>query len=202
MNPTAYCIGLVDDDAAIRRALTRLLESEEFEVRTWDSAAALLADPKWTAPDCLIVDVAMPGMDGLELQSKLATRPGCPPLIFLTGKGNVPMAVRAMQAGAVNFLTKPVSDEILFAAIQSALADAGPLRELRQRFDSLTTREKEVFTHIITGKLNKQIAVDLGTGEQNIKIHRMRVIKKLGEPSVAGLVRIADRLGVPAASGD
>ena len=118
------------------------------------------------------------------------------------------MAVRAMQAGAVNFLTKPVSDESLFPAIQSALTDADTFRKLRQRFNSLTAREKEVFTHIIAGKLNKQIAAALGTGEQNVKIHRMRVIKKLDEPSVAGLVRIADRiadrladrLGVPPAT--
>jgi len=199
MNPSGHCIGIVDDDHAIRRALGRLLESEGFEVRAWVSAAELLADPHWAAPDCLVLDVAMPGMDGLELQRKLTDRPGCPPLIFLTGNATVPMAVRAMQAGAVNFLTKPVSDETLFAAIRSVLADADALRELRQRFESLTAREQEVFTHVIAGKLNKQIAAALGTGEQNIKIHRMRVIKKLGEPSVAGLVRIADRLGVQSA---
>ena len=197
--PSSYCIGIVDDDDAMRRALTRLLESEGFDVRAWPSATALLTDPAWAAHDCLVLDVAMPGMDGLELQSKLTVRPCCPPLIFLTGKGNVPMAVRAMQAGAVNFLTKPVSDETLFAAIQSALANADSLRELRQRFESLTAREKEVFTHVIAGKLNKQIATDLGAGEQTIKVHRMRLIKKLREPSVAGLVRLADRLGVPAA---
>ena len=196
MKPASYCIGIIDDDAGMRRALGRLLAAEGFEVRSWSSAASLLSDADWSAPDCLVMDVAMPGMDGLELQRKLADRPGCPPLIFLTGKGNVPMAVRAMQAGAVNFLTKPVSDDTLFPAIQAALADALALRELRQRYENLTPREKEVFTHIITGKLNKQIAAELGTGEQTIKVHRMRVTRKLGEPSVAGLVRLANRIGV------
>ncbi len=196
MKPASYCIGIVDDDAAMRRALGRLLAAEGFEVRSWSSAAGLLADTDWSVPDCLVLDVAMPGMDGLDLQRELADRPGCPPLIFLTGKGNVPMAVRAMQAGAANFLTKPVSDDTLFSAIRAALADADALRDLRQRYENLTPREKQVFTYIIAGKLNKQIAAELGTGEQTIKVHRMRVTKKLGQPSVAGLVWLADRIGV------
>jgi FixJ family two-component response regulator len=196
MKPASYCIGIIDDDAGMRRALGRLLAAEGFEVRSWPSAASLLADADWSVPDCLLLDVAMPGMDGLDLQRQLADRPGCPPLIFLTGKGNVPMAVRAMQAGAVNFLTKPVSDDTLFPAIRATLADARELRELRQRYENLTPREKEVFTHIIAGKLNKQIAADLGTGEQTIKVHRMRVTRKLGKPSVAELVWLANRIGV------
>jgi FixJ family two-component response regulator len=195
------CIGILDDDAGMRRALRRLLQAEGYSVHCWASAAELLEDPDLESADCLLLDVSMPGTSGLDLQDQLATRGIRLPVVFLTGKGDIPMTVRAMKAGAVDFLTKPVADEVLFAAIRAALEIAARDRSARERFAALTPREREVFTHVIAGKLNKQIAAGLGTSEQTIKVHRMRITEKLGEPSVAGLVRLADSLGIPPAGG-
>jgi FixJ family two-component response regulator len=198
-----YRIGLVDDDAAMRRALGRLLALEGYQVITWSSAEELLADPGETKPDCLILDVRMPGMDGLQLQERLSSTAPHIPVIFLTGKGDIPMTVRAIKGGAVNFLTKPVVDKELFAAIHTALEIRSErmkaehsLDTARRLHQTLTPREREVLTHIITGKLNKQIAARLGTSEQTIKVHRMRLMEKLGTRSVAELVRLADILGI------
>lgn len=204
----APCIGLVDDDAATLRALRRLLLAEGYAVETWSSAEDLLRSPPSAPPDCLVLDVQMPGLSGLDLQERLATLGLRIPVVFLTGQGDIPMTVRAMKGGAVNFLTKPVQDDDLFAAVRAALeiaerqrASDRQLADARRRLATLTPREQEVLTHIIAGKLNKQIAADLGTGEQTIKVHRMRVLEKMGVPSVAGLVRIADSLKIEPAGG-
>jgi FixJ family two-component response regulator len=200
MNP-APSIGILDDDAGMRRALRRLLLAEGYGVRCWASAAELLEDPDLANADCLLLDVSMPGTSGLDLQDQLAARGIRLPVVFLTGKGDIPMTVRAMRAGAVDFLTKPVADEVLFTAIRAALEITARGKPARERFAALTPREREVFTHVIAGRLNKQIAAALGTSEQTIKVHRMRITEKLGEPSVAGLVRLADSLGIAPAGG-
>lgn len=205
---SAGSIGIVDDDPALLRALRRLLTVEGFAVRTFDSATQLLAALDAADLDCLVVDVTMPGLSGLELQEHLNARDGAPPIVFLTGDGNIPMTVRAIQAGAVNFLTKPVNDTDLIAAVQQGVdlavrrkARHEKLGQARERLASLTPREFEVMTHVITGRPNKQIAAELGTGEQTIKVHRMRVMEKMGVDSVVELARLAALLKVkPAAS--
>lgn len=202
MNPIP-CIGLVDDDEVVRRALRRLLMAEGYRVRTWDSADGLIPALQESAPDCLVLDVQMPGINGLDLQQQLLAQGIHIPIIFLTGQGSIPMTVRAMQGGAVNFLTKPVNDEDLFTAVNAALEVAARRRDaavrveqMRRLHDTLTPREQEVLTHLITGRLNKQVAADLGTSEQTIKVHRMRIMDKMQVSSVAELVRIADLLGL------
>lgn len=201
MNPPFF-IGVVDDDAGMRRALSRLLAGAGFRVQCWASAAELLTDLPRNAPDCLVLEINMPGINGLDLQDQLAADACHLPVIFLTGKGDIPMAVRAIKAGAVNFFTKPVKDDDLLDAIRAALEISANTRSARGRFAALSPREREVFTHVITGKINKQIAADLGTSEQTIKVHRMRITEKLGERTVAGLVRIADLLRISPADGD
>lgn len=200
---TAPCIGLVDDDPATLRSLRRLLAAEGMSVLTWGSAEELIASLAGNAPDCLVLDVDMPGLSGLELQERLRTRGFCIPVIFLTGQGDIPMTVRAMKCGAVNFLTKPVQAEELLAAVRTALdlaaghrAAARLTATARRRFATLTPREQEVMAHLITGRLNKQVGADLGTSEQTIKVHRMRIFSKMEVHSVAELVRLADSLGV------
>lgn len=196
MNPPNK-VGVVDDDAGMSKALRRMLETAGYEVRCWPSALEFLADlARQPAPDCLVVDVDMPGMTGLELQQTLAADGRTIPIVFLTGVGNIPMTVQAIKAGAVNFLTKPVMDEDLFAAIRAALKLVTWRKSARARFNLLTPREREVFIHVIAGTVNKQIASTLAISEQTVKVHRMRIMAKLEEHSVAGLVRTADRLGI------
>jgi FixJ family two-component response regulator len=201
-------IGLVDDETCVLRALARLLSAEGFEVRTYDSARRFLECAAEEPLDCLVLDVTMPGMSGLELQEQLIQSGIRLPVVFLTGRGDIPMSVRAMKAGAVNFLTKPVNDADLLSAVRSGLAlaareraEEGDRAHLRVRLDRLTPREREVFRHVIAGLLNKQIAAMLGTSEQTIKVHRMRLTMKMGLFSVADLVRAAQRLGVMPAEG-
>ncbi len=196
-------IGLVDDEPGMLKALRRVLTAEGFHVRAFASAAEFLRGEDRAQVDCLVLDVSMPGLTGLELQEHLTREDARLPVVFLTGQGDIPMSVRAIKAGAVNFLTKPVNDTDLLAAVHAALAEARRLQDehralagLRQRLATLTPREREVLRHVITGKLNKQIAADLGTSEQTIKIHRMRLTAKLGLTSVAELVRAMERLGV------
>lgn len=196
-------VHLVDDEAGLRRALTRLLSANGLTVRAHASAEAFLDAYNATEPACLILDVAMPGIDGLELQRRLTRDGTLLPIVFLTGHGDIPMSVEAIKAGAVDFLTKPVDEAALLGAVRSALklADeqASQRREmapLRARLDQLTPREREVLEHVVAGRLNKQIAADLGTGEQTIKVHRGRVMEKMGVESLADLVRVAERLGV------
>jgi FixJ family two-component response regulator len=192
---------LVDDEPAMLKALTRLLSAEGFAVKAFNSAAEFLAEPE--PAGCLVLDVAMPGLDGMQLQQHLSANASELPVIFLTGHGDIPMSVRAIKSGAVDFLTKPVKEEDLTCAVKTALElyakRAGEkinLLELRKLYAALTPREREVMAHVISGKPNKQIASDLGASEQTVKIHRMRVMHKMQTQSIVGLVRIAGRLGV------
>lgn len=194
---------LVDDEPGMLKALSRLLGAEGFKVMAYRSATDFLANFPEESIGCLVLDVAMPGLDGMELQQRLNESGNPLPVIFLTGHGDIPMSVRAIKSGAVDFLTKPVHDEELLAAVRMALqlsearaAEKAVSTGHRERLDRLTPRELDVMRKVITGKLNKQIAADLGTGEQNVKIHRMRMMEKMGVESVAELVRVAERLGV------
>jgi len=199
MTEPAPIVFVVDDDPSVRKALARLLKSALLPVEVFASAQELLERPLPDAPACLILDVRMPGLNGLDLQSALAERNSSLPIIFVSGRGNIATAVRAMKGGAVDFLTKPVKDTDLLRAVRAALVRAAEQHEIAVisgRLSRLTPREREVMKHVIAGKLNKQIAFDLGTGEQNIKIHRGRVMHKMGIESVADLVRIAEKLGI------
>lgn len=196
--PVVY---LVDDDAAVRTALRRGLVAEGFSVRVFESADAFLAAHDPGQPGCLVADVAMPGMSGLELQSLLASRGSSRPIIFVTARGSIPMSVQAMRAGAVTFLPKPVRLGELVAAVREALERDRRDREERDatadvesRMTSLTFREREVLDLIVTGKLNKQIAAELGAAEKTIKVHRGRVMAKLHVRSVAELVTLTARV--------
>lgn len=199
-------LGLVDDDPDMLKALRRLLLAEGFAVRPFTSPQAFLESLPELQLDCVILDISMPGINGLDLQQQIQARGFALPVIFLTGRGDIPMTVRAMRSGAVNFLTKPVNDTDLLEAVAQALAITARRRAAekalaadRRKLAALTPREVEVLRHVIAGKLNKQIAADLGTREQTIKVHRMRITEKLGCPSVAELVRLAERLGVSVA---
>jgi FixJ family two-component response regulator len=194
---------LLDDEPEMVKALARLLRAKGFDVRGFTSARDFLAacEPKEVA--CLVLDVAMPELDGLALQRRLTYRGILMPIIFLTGHGDIPMSVRAIKAGATDFLTKPVDKTRLISAVRAALYAAESRHQtiaetaaLATRLATLTPRERQVMTHVVAGQLNKQIAGDLGTGEQNIKLHRMHVMKKMGVESVADLVRAAERLGL------
>jgi FixJ family two-component response regulator len=191
---------VVDDDTSVRDCLERLLRSARFNVETYASAAAYLARRMHVGPVCLILDVSMPRMDGFGLQQALAGR--CEEIVFLTGHGNVPMCAKGMKAGAVDFLLKPVDDEVLLAAVQQALARArrhgrnnAEQEAARSLLRSLTARETEVMQRVIAGMLNKQIAADLGIAEKTVKIHRGRVMKKAGVASVPDLMRLIETAG-------
>ena len=196
-------IHIVDDEPPLRRALGRVLTSEGFEVRSSSSGVEFLSDPDAVAVDCVLLDIAMPGMDGLSVQRELRRR-GCPvPVIFLTGRGDIPMSVRAMKDGAVDFLTKPVRRAALLTAVTLAIGRARALREerlfledARERLARLTPREREVMRHVLAGRINKVIADRLGTAEGTVKVHRARLMEKLELASVPDLVRFAERLGI------
>lgn len=190
---------LVDDEAGMIKALERLLRAEGFEVRGFTSPVDFLKSYRPVPNSCLVLDVAMPGLDGLNLQKQLTHQGSMLPIVFLSGKADIPISVQAMKAGAVDFLTKPVESDRLVKAVTAALARAFEQRaisEVAQRLTLLTDRQREVMQHVVSGKLNKQIAADLGTSEQNIKIHRARVMRKMGVESLAELVRVSDRLGL------
>lgn len=194
---------VIDDEADLRKALSRLLLAEGIDVETFGSAGEFLDRLADDATGCVVLDVAMPGLDGLELQHRLGQRKAALPIVFLTGRGDIPMSVRAIKAGAIDFLTKPVKRAELLHAVQLAFTQVEAERvqlqanaELCARLARLTPREREVLEHVISGKLNKVIAARLGTTEQTIKVHRGRVMEKLGVGSVAELVRIAERLDV------
>lgn len=194
---------LVDDEPGMRKALRRLLSLEGFEVRDFASADEFIASCHLGGTACLVLDVSMPGMNGMDLQKQLVRAGAAIPIIFLTANGDIPMSVQAIKAGAVDFLTKPVNDTELIAAVRTALnlatirnAEKSALDVLARRHASLTPREREVMVHVVAGHPNKRIAADLGTGEQNIKIHRGRVMEKMGVDSLADLVRAAERLGL------
>src|SRR5439155_12681571 len=197
-NPNGV-VYLLDDEPGMVKAVTRLLRANGFEVLGFTTPASFLEAFRPGSDSCLILDVAMPDLDGLHLQRRLTHEGILLPIVFLTGHGDIPMSVRAMKAGAVDFLTKPVKDTDLLRAVRAALVRAAEQHEIAVisgRLSRLTPREREVMKHVIAGKLNKQIAVDLGTGEQNIKIHRGRVMHKMGIEAVADLVRIVEKLGI------
>jgi FixJ family two-component response regulator len=205
VNALVPAVFLVDDDPGVLRALSRVLRDEGWRVDTFDSAEAFLAAVEPDAAGCLVLDVTMPGLDGLELQRRLAAAERSLPIVFVTGYGDIPTSVRAIKAGATDFLTKPVEARALVAAVRSALdADAAARRAhadlaaLRERFASLTPREREVLGALAAGKLNKQIAADLGVVEQTVKFHRARIMERMRARTVAELMHIAARLGVRA----
>ncbi len=194
---------VVDDDPSVRKSLTRLLGSAGYAVEAFASAREFLAREPYAGPCCLVLDVRMPGLTGLDLQRALEAAGRRMAIVFLTGHVDVPMSVNAMKGGAVDLLTKPVDDKDLLAAIQRAVAkdvqDRGAetrVTEIQERVKTLTPRETEVFALVATGMLNKQIAAQLGIGEKTVKVHRARVMKKMRAGSVAELVRLADRGGV------
>src|SRR5262245_42045383 len=200
-------IHVVDDDASFRTALTGLLRAAGYEVRSYATAGEFLLTRRADMPGCLLLDVHMPGPSGLELQEAFGRRNDTLPIVFLTGHGDIPMTVRAMKPGAVDFLTKPVQRQALLTAIQNALArdvESRKAREqdgtLRARSESLTPREREVFTLVAAGKANKQIATELGTSERTVKAHRAQVMQKMQVTSLAELVHVADQLQAPISS--
>ncbi|MGH8616359.1 MAG: response regulator transcription factor [Burkholderiales bacterium] len=200
--PTVH---VVDDDPSVLKGLSRLLRAAGWQAQTYVSPDEFVARHDPAAAGCLLLDVSMPGLNGLELHQRLREA-GCPlPVIFITGHGDVPMSVRAMRAGALNFLQKPVHDEELLKAVAEAVEQDRLARKagtettgLRERLATLTPREREVLAHVVSGQLNKQIAADLAIVEKTIKVHRARVMEKMGAASLADLVRMAQKLGISA----
>jgi FixJ family two-component response regulator len=194
---------VVDDDPSVLRSVERLLRSVGYDLETFTSAQEFLDFQHPDTPSCLILDVKMPGLSGLELQERLTDKGISLPIIFITGHGTVPASVKAMKAGAVDFLLKPFSPTDLLETIAKALEKdrqakqyERELKQLRERSKTLTPREYEVFGLVVSGMLNKQIAFDLGTTEKTIKVHRARIIEKMGAKSLADLVRFAEKLGI------
>jgi FixJ family two-component response regulator len=196
-------IYIVDDDPFVRQSLARVMASVGYAVDTFASAADFLARRPLAGPCCVILDVRMPGLTGLDLQETLAGSEHRIPIVFITGHGDIPMSVQAMKAGALDFLTKPYDVANLVSVVRRAIAqditdrgEAGRTTEVLARVKRLTPRETEVFARVVTGMLNKQIAAELGIGEGTVKVHRARVMEKMQARSVAELVRLADRAGV------
>ena len=198
-----FTIFLVDDDAGVLKALSRLLRAKGYDTRSCSSAQEFLDRHDPALAGCAVFDVAMPGLDGLALQQAFKADGHQRPIIFLTGKGDIPKSVQAMRAGAIDFLTKPVNDLALLNAIARAEQDDAKARKTRAelaaieaKIATLTPRERQVLSHVAAGRLNKQIACDLGTVEKTIKVHRGRVMEKLGVRTVADLVRLAEKVGI------
>lgn len=195
---------VVDDDTSVRRSLARLLKSADYAVELFSSATEFIASGRHQhSPACLVLDLHMPGLTGMELQQQLSALQSPLAIVFITGHGDIPTSVRAMKGGAVDFLPKPFDDTQLLDAVaravehtRSAHKAQAELTDLRTRYEELTTREREVMAHIVTGKPNKQVADDLGTVEKTIKVHRARVFEKMGVQTLAELVPLAAKLGL------
>jgi RNA polymerase sigma factor (sigma-70 family) len=204
MNESQSTVFVVDDNAAVREALRDLIDSVGLRVELFGSAGEFLQRKLPHLPSCLILDVRLPGKSGFDLQRELAEANISIPIIFITGHGDIPMSVRAMKAGAVEFLAKPFRDQDLLDVIQLALERDRATRQreaeiatLRDCFESLTPREREVLPWVVSGLLNKQIADAIGTSEATVKVHRSQLMRKMGAKSLADLVRMADKMGVP-----
>ncbi|SDH33042.1 two-component regulator NwsB [Bradyrhizobium sp. Rc2d] len=194
---------IVDDDASMRRALTNLFESVGLKVEAFGSAPQLLQAKPPEVPSCLVLDIRLPGTSGLELQTDLAKANIQTPIIFITGHGDIPMTVRAMKSGAIDFLTKPVRDQDILDAVQAAIERDRKRRDLnktvsnvRSRFESLSSRERDVLSLVTSGLMNKQVAAQLGLAEITVKIYRGQIMRKMGAKSLADLVRMSEALGI------
>jgi FixJ family two-component response regulator len=200
MQPTVF---IIDDDASIRKSLSRLLRSAGFEVETFATAELFLKRKHYDGIGCLVLDVRMPGISGIDLQDELSKADYSMPIVFITGHGNIPMGVHAIKKGAIDFLSKPFEDEELLQAVREAIEKDmqgrtayAEVHEVRERIALLTPREHEIFRYVITGMLNKQIAYELGIAEKTVKVHRGRIMEKLDVDSVAELVRLAEKGGI------
>ncbi|MBR0783219.1 response regulator transcription factor [Bradyrhizobium iriomotense] len=195
---------IVDDDPSMRRALTNLFQSVGLKVQAFSSAAEIMEAKPPAVPSCLVLDIRLPGSSGLDLQADLAKANIHTPIIFITGHGDIPMTVRAMKSGAVDFLTKPVRDQDMLDAVQAAIERDRKRRDaeksisgVRSRFEGLTARERDVLALVASGLMNKQVAAELGLAEITVKIYRGQIMRKMGAKSLADLVRMTDALGIP-----
>lgn len=200
LGPTVF---VIDDDASIRKSLSRLLRSAGYLAETFASAEEFLGREHFNGIGCLLLDVQMPGLSGMDLQDELTKADYQMPIVFITGHGDIPMSVQAMKKGAVDFLTKPFDDKQLLQAIERAIEKDTYARakydvtlDIRKRIEQLTPRETEILSYVITGMLNKQIALKLGIAEKTVKVHRGRIMEKLRVDSVAELVRLAEKVGI------
>jgi FixJ family two-component response regulator len=203
MNEPSPIVFIVDDDQSVRKALGRLLRSAGFRVELFAAAEEFLGRPPPDAPGCVVLDVCMPGLSGLDLQRALAEKDPLLPVVFVTGHGDIPMTVRAMRAGAVDFLPKPCDGPALLAGVRQAVArhararrTAAEADDIRRRADSLSPREREVMALVVSGMLNKQTGCRLGVTEKTVKVHRAQVMRKMRANSLAELVKMAERIGV------
>jgi two-component system response regulator FixJ len=203
MTVSGLTVFIIDDDASVRKGLSRLLRSAGYHAETYPSAEEFLRREHFDGAGCIVLDVQMPGLSGMDLQDMLNKADYSMPIIFITGHGNIPMSVQAMKRGAVDFLPKPFDDEELLEAVKKAVekdrktkAERAEVHDALRRIEQLTPREHEIFRHVITGMLNKQIALKLGIAEKTVKVHRGRVMEKLGVDSVAELVRLAESANI------
>lgn len=206
VQPASPMVFVVDDDISVRESLELLIQRQGWQPKTFSSAQEFLDCPRPLVPNCLVLDVSLPGLNGLDLQKRVAVERTDTPIIFITGYGDVPKSVEAMKAGAVEFLTKPISHEALLGAIRQALersrlalAREAELQVLRERYASLTAREREVMALIVSGLLNKQAGGELGIGESTVKAHRGQVMQKMKADSLADLVKMAEKLRIAGA---
>ena len=203
MSKTQPVVFVVDDDASVRESLEALIETAGWRTKTFASALDFLDNCRETSPACLVLDVSLPGLSGLDLQQRLG-EPRALPIIFITGHGDIPMSVQAMKAGAAEFLTKPFRDDVLLSAIRRAIESSSTaldreseLETLKRAYASLSRRERQVMTHVVSGRLNKQVGSELGISEITVKAHRGQVMRKMNADSLADLVRMAAALDLP-----